>query len=89
MKDRHVFSDDCDYFVSTTMRGARGMQKRMYGEIPVDEEDWYQMADHVDFRIWIDDTGEVAEHYLGVLVVGTIRDWVENYGPGFLCSTEF
>lgn len=65
------------------------MQKKLMGEVPVEVEDWYQLADDADFRIWIDDTGVVTEHYQGVLVEGTIRDRIENYGPGFLCSTEF
>ncbi len=65
------------------------MQKRLMGECPVDAEDWYALNVGRDFSIWIDDTGVVTEHYQGVLVIGTISDWIENYGPGFLCSTEF
>ncbi len=89
MSIRHVFTDDTDYFVSTSLRGAMEMQMRLYGEIPVDAEDWYEVDDDREFSIWIDDLGEVAGHCEGVKVVGKIRDWIENYGPGFLCSTEY
>lgn len=90
MPERHVFTDDYDYFISTSVRGARAMQKRMYGECPVDAEDWYQVSDDAEFKIWLDDLGDVGDPDASeTLVIGKWRDWIENYGPGFLCSTEY
>ena len=65
------------------------MQRQLIGENPGEVEYWVQCPDDFDMMIWLDDVGEIAEQGMGILVIGTCRVWVEAYGAGFLCSTEY
>gem|GEM_PF-5252955 len=84
----HVFSDDYECYVAETLEQAMGMQRRLCGENPGEEDDWAQCADDEAILIWLDDEGEIAEHGMGVIVIGTCGVWAEAYGSGLLCSTE-
>jgi len=82
----HVFSSEADSYVAETLEQVLEMERQMCGgENPTEEEDWSQCADDAEIMIWLDDVGEIAEHGMGVLVVGTCRDWAGAYGSGFLC----
>lgn len=36
-----------------------------------------------------DEEGSVAEHGEGDLVILTMKEWAEQEGPGWFCSTEY
>ena len=87
--DKHVFADTAEYYVAESIEQAMEMQRQYLGENPGEEEEWGQCADDDELRIWIDDPGDISEHGVGTLVVGTFGVWAESYGSGFLCSTEY
>ena len=85
----HVFTDGCDYYIAETIDQAREMQRHLIGENPGEIEYWNQCEEDDELRIWLDNPGDVSEHGVGELVLGTYRIWAESFEPGFLCSTEY
>ena len=85
----HIFTDEHESYVAESLEQALKMQLELIGENYDDEDNWHQQDDDYEIMIWIDDLGEIAEHDHGVLVVGSGRDWIEAFGSGFLCSTEW
>jgi len=85
----HIFSDEYESYVAETLEQALKMQFELIGENYDDEDNWCQQDDDTEIMIWIDDLGEIAEHGHGTLVIGTGHAWIEAFGSGFLCSTEY
>jgi hypothetical protein len=83
----HVFSDGGEWYIAESIHDAMQMQKECRGYIPADEDMWYREDDDANFVIWLDYNGEISE-WEGTQVVGDFRTWIENYGLGFLCTTE-
>ena len=89
----HVFFDDVEWYVASSVEDAKALQRDWSGCDARDQEaaDWCQLPDDGDIRMWLDpDTTELSVPCLGaILVIGTCEVWAEVFGRGFLGSTEY
>jgi hypothetical protein len=83
-----VFADIAEWYVAENLEDAMRMQREHIGENPSPAEDWEELAPEAEIWIWVDEFfGDISDS--GVLVIGTAEVWIEDNGPGFLCSTEY
>lgn len=89
----HVFASDVDWVVAKDVADAKALMREATGmsEADMEEDFWRQDPDDATMLVWIDDvTGDVGDGGAGcTLVNGDMATWVETFGRGFLCSTEF
>ncbi len=84
MPDLHVFRDDYEWYVATSIEDAMTLQRELTG-IDTDDQDpeyWYQLPDDSNLSVY---PGEIGE---GEPVTQTCAAWIAEKGRGFLCSTE-
>lgn len=85
MGDLHVFTNDVEWYVASTLDDALAAQRENTGFDAQDQdrEEWGQLDDESPLSVFMDeDCSEPA-------VSKTCREWAAERGRGFLCSTEF
>jgi hypothetical protein len=87
----HVYANDYDMVVARNLDEAKRLWSETTGGIvPVDDEDWHQVADDYAFSIWCNAEGAPDEPGDGAkLITLTAAEWAANMGAGFLCSSEY
>jgi hypothetical protein len=86
--DLHVFTHrKIDYVIAETKQEAWSFLP--YTPDIGEAEDMWKCDDDEKLSIWIDPNDHlVAEHYSGQLVEGTMKEWINEFGKGYLCTME-
>lgn len=97
---KHLYTNDYETFVATSLEDAYDTYCKLYGETPDDDQrgNWHEVPDGDDQRIWFDQ-GDVPDFIPTVAVIfkrdgqrviysAKASEWASVYSPGFLCSTE-
>ena len=85
MSDLQVFSNGADFVIAENVKEAisllpnLGDDDAVWGPEPMDGK----------FGIWLDHDGEVSEHHVGDLIERTWAEWIDQFGKGYLCTTEY
>ena len=89
--DLHVYTDEFDSVIAKDLPDAFAVFKEHSGIGPdeFDQEDWYQVPDGQEVRIYQGD-GCMAkpEDFENNSIAKTAAEWATERGRGFLCSTE-
>jgi hypothetical protein len=82
MSALHVFTDDTDWVIAESAQHALDEIRAMHGDDH--ETTMRELPDDQALRIHWDGDSPNAQR-----VTKTCREWVEQEGEGFLCSTEY
>lgn len=87
MTKLQVFSNGVDFAIAENVDEAISL-------LPYPSEDTYRDEwgpEPMDgkFSIWLDFDGEIAEHGTGDLIERNWQEWIDAFGRGYLCTTEF
>lgn len=92
MADLHVFHNDYEWVVAESVEDCeRAMFDSIGATYSVDDEiEWYQLDDDSTLKVWMagDDIAEPDQAGAEV-VEKTCQEWAEQFGRGFLASTEY
>lgn len=81
----HVYFDGMDWIVAENEDDARALWLDYTGEKPEDYIDgelyFEELSDDKKLRVYDEDRSASIEQ--------TCREWADQYGRGFLCSTEY
>lgn len=89
--DLHVYTDDTDMVVAKDLPDAFEVYREHTGIGPdeFDQEDWYQLSDTAELRIYQGDECVFdVEKFKNNSIVKRAAEWAKERGRGFLCSTE-
>ena len=89
MAELHVFTNEYEWVVAESIEDCEAAMNESVGATydADDEIEWRQLDDDSTIKIWMNE-GDIAEHGEGEIVEKTCREWAEENGRGFLCSTE-
>ncbi len=93
----HVFANEIEWVVAESIEDVEPAMKESIGAVytEADEIEWIAVSDDAPLSIWtvVDANGkeDIAEpDQLGASTVEkTCRQWADQFGRGFLCSTEY
>ena len=89
MKDLTVFSNGAEFVIAENMKEAISLLPYSGADADIYPDEWGTEKIDGRFSIWLDHDGTVAEHGVGDLIERTWGEWIETFGKGYLCSTEF
>lgn len=88
MTNLQVFSNGADFVIAESIDDAVGLLPYL-GTDDVFPDEWGPEPMDGKFSIWLDHDGEVSEHHVGDLIERTWAEWIESFGKGYLCTTEY
>ena len=86
----HVFANEIEWCVAENLEDVEPAMKDSIGAVydPEDEIEWSQCHDDATLGIWMNGD-EISDDITGELVEKTYREWADQFGRGFLASTEW
>ena len=90
MSELHVFANEIEWVVAGSLEDVEPAMKESIGAVYTEEDEieWSQCLDDATLGIWMNGD-EISDGLTGKLVVKTYREWADQFGRGFLCSTEY
>lgn len=88
MDELQVFSNGYEFAIAESVDEAISLLPEV-GEYDIYKDEWGPEPMDGKFRIWLDFDGEIAEHGTGDLIERSWREWIDTFGKGYLCTTEF
>ncbi len=92
MTELHVFANEIEWVVAESMDDVEPAMKDSIGAtyLPEDEIEWHQVNDDAPLKIWMHGDDIAEPDQAGSRVVEkTCSEWAEQFGRGFLASTEW
>ena len=87
MSDLQVFSNGTEFVIAESVSEAISLLP--YPAEETYDDEWGPEPMNGKFSIWLDFDGEVAEHGTGDLIEHNWREWIDTFGKGYLCTTEY